>query len=440
MQQTSDSTTTLVPSTIYTTESTKITSAGTVYHRHTKETYSYQKEDDITIMSPINNDTVNDNSANSHRVRTRAPSSKEPYQELKWNDAPLFLNDKFDSPEELMLKDKQTLPIHAGRTALLVVDVQPEYWSQCPAVRKDFPDFPRNLGRLVAQARKQKAKIIWVRADYRYAHSPWLVQFARLHRGNIPSEVHSDPTNDDIQWEDFATPEGGEYVIPKTSWSSTRHTALMDLLKQSGIDTVLVCGLITSVCVQHSAFGIFEAGYRTLLVTDACADRGKARHDAALALYGDYMYELLTVQDLCQPKNPFYLRAAKPVWLTPESVNTLVQPQFFNNLQDSIAKDYGQPGLDIDDSETTTASNKQEHPTFYKVEPLPNGKEEEAAEEYSVPIKGDRTAGMSDKSLMNATASTSTSSLSTLTVAPNESGQSPKASMPQQNPPDAIQV
>ena len=51
----------------------------------------------------------------------------------------------------------------------------------------------------------------------------------------------------------------------------------MDILRVSGIDTVLVCGLITSVCVQHSAFGVFEAGYRTLLVEDACGDRGMGR-------------------------------------------------------------------------------------------------------------------------------------------------------------------
>lgn len=73
---------------------------------------------------------------------------------------------------------------------------------------------------------------------------------------------------------------------------------MLDALKQDGIDTVLVCGLITSVCVQHSAFGVFEAGYRTILVTDACADRGRERHEAALALYGDYMYELRTVDSL----------------------------------------------------------------------------------------------------------------------------------------------
>lgn len=367
--------------------------------------------------------------SNQANASTNAAAVEEecPYQELRWNHAPLFLNDNFDSPDELLKNNKQTLPIHAGRTALLVVDVQPEYWSQCPAVREDFPDFPENLRRLVKECRQKKAKIIWVRADYRYAHSPWLVQFARLHKGRIPSEVHSNPTTDDIQWEEFATPDGGEYVIPKTSWSSTRHTALMDLLKQSGIDTVLVCGLITSVCVQHSAFGIFEAGYRTLLVTDACADRGRARHEAALALYGDYMYELLTVDDLCQPENPFYLQPAKPVWLTPESVDNLVQPQFFNALQDSVVTKTSFLA-DMDDSRTATTSNKGEHPTFYKVSSNDIQKEEPSS---SRPLKA-----------MGGTLRTSASSLSTLSTPLHEIDASPVcvSEAPQQLPPDAIEV
>jgi hypothetical protein len=137
-------------------------------------------------------------------------------------------------------------------------------------------------------------RIIWVRADYSYEHSPWLHQFARLHKGSIPPIVR--PSS---KWEDFAQPIENEMVITKTSWSSTSGgTGLLHTLKSGGIDTVLVCGLITSVCVQHSAFGVFEAGYRTILVTDACADRGRERHEAALALYGDYMYELRSVDSL----------------------------------------------------------------------------------------------------------------------------------------------
>jgi maleamate amidohydrolase len=89
----------------------------------------------------------------------------------------------------------------------------------------------------------------------------------------------------------------------------------MDILRVSGIDTVLVCGLITSVCVQHSAFGVFEAGYRpSLLVEDSCGDRGRARHEAALALYGGYMYELISSKDLADPIKG--LQKAVPVWIT----------------------------------------------------------------------------------------------------------------------------
>lgn len=286
------------------------------------------------------------------------------YCELRWNAAPpLDAAATNDDPEmnksnkdpltqephhqqQHQQHDDGFLPLFAEKTALLVVDVQPEYWSQCAPVRQDFPDFPTNLANTVETCRqRQVAKIIWVRADYRYAHSPWLKQFSRIHglassstattsptssstsphddndnsqnspptmglqqqqQPSLPlfrAEVPCDPTSKDFTWEHFATPGHGDVIIPKSSWSSMSNTALLDILKASEVDTVLVCGLITSVCVQHSAFGIFEAGYRTILVTDACADRGLARHKAALALYGDYMYELITSVDLAGNEN-----------------------------------------------------------------------------------------------------------------------------------------
>lgn len=312
---------------------------------------------------------------NNHNVS--GSTAANDYSELKWPAAPPLDGDQADEEEENYSNVPPTvapssegvaqqgntsssssngantdttttspnfLPLQAERTALLVVDVQPEYWSQCPAVRRDFPHFPSSLARTVQICReRQVAQIMWVRADYRYAHSPWLRQFARIHGLQPPdthqaaaasvgvthqeykkskhmrAEVVCDPASEEFAWEDFAVPQGSEVVLPKSSWSSTSNAALMDLLRASGVDTVLVCGLITSVCVQHSAFGIFEAGFRTILVTDACADRGRARHEAALALYGDYMYELVDTTRLSQE-----LRPAKPVFLglLPTSVAT----------------------------------------------------------------------------------------------------------------------
>ncbi|KAL3804519.1 hypothetical protein HJC23_002558 [Cyclotella cryptica] len=231
-------------------------------------------------------------------MSNRISSAKRNYDELKIDGPPLFkqgsILDNFASPKK-KIHSTFCPPLNSSRTALLIVDVQPEYWSECPAVRKDFPDFPSRVSSLVHNCREQNLKrIIWVRASYDYEHSPWLHQFARLHQGRIPPVVK--PSS---EWEDFATPLDSEIVITKTSWSSTSGgTGLLEILENDDIESVLVCGLITSVCVQHSAFGVFEAGFRTILVTDACADRGLERHKAALALYGDYMYELRTVDSL----------------------------------------------------------------------------------------------------------------------------------------------
>ena len=258
--------------------------------------------------------------SSASRHNPRATSSKDKhvtvtrhnsYSELKWPSDHLPL-DRPTSPtpsEEEQHDDSflfANLPpvLQPLTTALLIVDVQPEYWSDCEAVRKDFDEFPDRLASTIHTARLAGvAQILWVRADYRYSHSPWLKQFARIHgknKKNFRTEVPCDLESKHFQWEKFATPLPNETVLPKTSWSSTSNTALMDILQASNIDTVLVCGLITSVCVQHSAFGVFEAGYRTLLVQDACADRGRARHEAALALYADYMYTTVTSDQLPQ--------------------------------------------------------------------------------------------------------------------------------------------
>jgi nicotinamidase-related amidase len=272
----------------------------------------YEKQQQLLQQARQQTEEVGDNSNNNN-------NSSPPSTGLSPTTSTSQLEDYF-APHK-------PSPLKAEKTALLIVDVQPEYWSNCPAVRKDFAEFPQRLASTIDICRKRRAKIIWVRADYRYSHSPWLLQFERIRGPRNLGEVPCDPNSPEFNWEEFATPQGGEVIIAKSSWSSTSNTALMDILRVAGIENVLVCGLITSVCVQHSAFGIFEAGYRTLLVTDACADRGKARHEAALALYGDYMYELITSEDLESQETG--LIPAEPVWLTLDTQTRMVRANSF---------------------------------------------------------------------------------------------------------------
>lgn len=50
-----------------------------------------------------------------------------------------------------------------------------------------------------------------------------------------------------------------------------------------------------------------------LLVHDACGDRGIKRHRAALELYGDYMYELISSHEIADESQG--LQKVRPVWM-----------------------------------------------------------------------------------------------------------------------------
>merc|ERR1712096_87937 len=92
-----------------------------------------------------------------------------------------------------------------------------------------------------------------------------------------------------VRWEEFASPNEREFVTVKRTFSAT--TAIIAELRRKSIETVYVCGLITSICVHHSAMGLVEAGFKVILVGDCCADRGKERHEMSIKLYGNYLYK-----------------------------------------------------------------------------------------------------------------------------------------------------
>lgn len=178
-------------------------------------------------------------------------------------------------------------------TALMLVDVQPMYWSLAPEIREGFPDFEKNISTLLACAREAGSPIIHVKASYSDGACPWLKQFRRLNPGRRVYEM--DP--DDV--EPFAKPQDGEIIVNKDTFGAFIHAPdLAPKLRKDGVHTIVFAGLITSVCVQHSVFGGFNAGFRVAVAHDACGDRSRARHDAALMLYGEYMYDVTSTDEL----------------------------------------------------------------------------------------------------------------------------------------------
>lgn len=73
-----------------------------------------------------------------------------------------------------------------------------------------------------------------------------------------------------------------DHLVLKKGASAFHGTALTALLAGMATDTVLVCGATTSGCVRATAVDAVQSGFNTLVVREACGDRARGPHDAAL--------------------------------------------------------------------------------------------------------------------------------------------------------------
>jgi biuret amidohydrolase len=86
------------------------------------------------------------------------------------------------------------------------------------------------------------------------------------------------------------TPREGDVVITHQRISGFAGTQLDVLLRSRGVDTVLVAGVATNLSVEGTARDASNLGFRTVVVSDACAAASEAAHRASietLALLGE---------------------------------------------------------------------------------------------------------------------------------------------------------
>ena len=77
-------------------------------------------------------------------------------------------------------------------------------------------------------------------------------------------------------------PQPGELVVRKHYASAFAGTALAAWLTAQRADTVVIGGYSTSGCVRASAVDALQAGFRPMVVREACADRAPGPHSSNL--------------------------------------------------------------------------------------------------------------------------------------------------------------
>lgn len=90
------------------------------------------------------------------------------------------------------------------------------------------------------------------------------------------------PGHKDSEFIDELTPLNNEIVLDKTTSSVFVSTNADFLLRNMGINTLIMTGVVTNNCVESSTRTAGDLGYRVLLIEDATAAWTQEGHDAAI--------------------------------------------------------------------------------------------------------------------------------------------------------------
>jgi len=73
-----------------------------------------------------------------------------------------------------------------------------------------------------------------------------------------------------------------DYVLDKTRYSSFYNTSLEVILRGLGVDTLIICGVTTEICVESTIRDAYFRDFKILVPKDAVAAMDIERHKGTL--------------------------------------------------------------------------------------------------------------------------------------------------------------
>ena len=99
---------------------------------------------------------------------------------------------------------------------------------------------------------------------------------------------------------DAVAPAGDDIVIPKTSSGVFNSTNIEYILRNIGIETVVVTGFLTDQCCDHTVRDAADRGFYPICISDACATHSEVRHQNALNAFKGYCRTITTAEMLAE--------------------------------------------------------------------------------------------------------------------------------------------
>jgi nicotinamidase-related amidase len=141
-------------------------------------------------------------------------------------------------------------------TTLLLIDLQTDY----------FPGGNMELeGGLTASLRAREVLAVFRGKKLAIVH----IQ----HVATRPRAIFFLPDTEGVKIHANVEPLPGEVVFQKNYPNSFRDTPLLEHLRDHKVDHVVVCGMMTHMCVDATVRAAFDYGLQVTVVHEACATR-----------------------------------------------------------------------------------------------------------------------------------------------------------------------
>lgn len=140
--------------------------------------------------------------------------------------------------------------------ALLLIDIQYDYFKGGANPLAGSDDASSCAKNILLQFRKERLPIIHIQ---HISNRPGSTFFLKGTKG---AEIHQ-----------IVMPIEDEIVIIKHTPNSFKETNLLEYLKQKSVADIVICGMMTHMCVDSTVRAAWENDFNVVLIGDACATK-----------------------------------------------------------------------------------------------------------------------------------------------------------------------
>ncbi|WBL22741.1 cysteine hydrolase family protein [Zunongwangia sp. HRR-M8] len=143
-----------------------------------------------------------------------------------------------------------------NETALILIDIQNDYFPNGNMELSEPENASLNAKKILEEFRKKNLHIIHIQ-----------------HQSLAPGSTFFIPETKGVEIHKNVAPLTGEKIVIKHFPNSFRETNLLQTLQEKGIKNLIICGMMTHMCVDATTRAAKDFGFDCVVIGDACATR-----------------------------------------------------------------------------------------------------------------------------------------------------------------------